>query len=467
MDRQPTRRSFLNITAGAMCTGPLAAMQRKIAPARKPNIVVILADDLGYGELSCQGNPEIPTPNIDSIARNGVRFTDGYVTAPVCCPSRAGLMTGRYQTRFGHELNAIGLQNKLPGVGLPLSETTLASTLKSAGYATGMTGKWHLGGSPQFHPQQRGFDEFFGFLHEGHFYVPPPYAGVSSHLRNPEPPYDEENPILRGTQPTQEKEYLTNAFTREAVSFIEKHKQHPFFLYVPFNAIHSPMQALEPYLNRFTRIEDLHRRIFAAMLAALDEGVGRILAKLRESGLEDNTLIFFLSDNGGPTAELTSNNKPLRGGKGQLFEGGIRIPFMVQWKGRLRPGQIRNDPVISLDIFATAAAAAGATTGRAVDGVDLMPYLAETKKAAPHETLFWRYGQNAALRKGNWKLVRQGGRNAAETKFELYDLSNDIGETVDLSAKRPEIVRELTAAWNEKNSQMKAPLWGGRVAAKK
>ncbi len=449
-----------------MCAGPLTAMQRSAA-ARKPNIVVILADDLGYGELGCQGNPEIPTPNIDSIARNGVRFTDGYVTAPVCCPSRAGLMTGRYQTRFGHELNAIGLQNKQPGVGLPLSETTLASALKSAGYATGMTGKWHLGGSPQFHPQQRGFDEFFGFLHEGHFYVPPPYAGVKGHLRNPEPPYDEENPILRGTQPTQEKEYLTNAFTREAVNFIEKHKQHPFFLYVPFNAIHSPMQALEPYLNRFTRIEDLHRRIFAAMLTSLDEGVGRILTKLRESGLEDNTLIFFLSDNGGPTEELTSNNKPLRGGKGQLFEGGIRIPFMAQWKGRLRPGQVRKDPVISMDIFATAAAAAGATTVRALDGVDLMPYLTGAKKAAPHETLFWRYGQSAALRKGNWKLVRQGVRNAPEAGFQLYDLSNDLGETVDLSAKKPEILRELTASWNEKNSQMVAPLWGGRAAAKK
>ena len=188
---------------------------------------------------------------------------------------------------------------------------------------------------------------------------------------------------------------------------------------------------------------------------------------MRESGLEDNTLIFFLSDNGGPTEELTSNNKPLRGGKGQLFEGGIRIPFMAQWKGRLRPGQVRKDPVISMDIFATAAAAAGATTVRALDGVDLMPYLTGAKKAAPHETLFWRYGQSAALRKGNWKLVRQGVRNAPEAGFQLYDLSNDLGETVDLSAKKPEILRELTASWNEKNSQMVAPLWGGRAAAKK
>ena len=447
------RRHFLT----ALCGAPLAAA----APVRKPNIVVILADDLGYGELSCQGNPEIPTPNIDSIARNGARFTNGYVTAPVCCPSRAGLMTGRYQTRFGHELNAIGAQNKLPGVGLPLSETTLAATLKSAGYATGMTGKWHLGGTAKFHPQQRGFDEFFGFLHEGHFYVPPPYAGVQSHLRNPEPPYDEDNPILRGTEPVAEKEYLTDAFTREAVNFIDRHRSHPFFLYVPYNAIHSPMQALEPYMRRFTRIEDLHRRVFAAMLAAMDDGVGRILAKLRDAGLEDNTLIFFLSDNGGPTRELTSSNEPLRGGKGQTYEGGIRIPFMVQWKDRLRAGQVRDEPVISLDIFATAAAAAGAKTGRALDGVDLLPYLTGAKKTAPHETLFWRYGQNAALRRGNWKLVRQG------PEFQLYDLSNDVGETLDLAAKRPEVLRELTAAWNEMNAQMVPPLWSGRAAAKK
>lgn len=467
MDRQPTRRDLLNTAAAAVCGMPLGAMQRAPAPARKPNIVVILADDLGYGELGCQGNPEIPTPNIDSIARNGVRFTDGYVTAPVCCPSRAGFMTGRYQTRFGHELNAIGAQNKLPGVGLPLSETTLASALKSAGYATGMAGKWHLGGTPRFHPQQRGFDEFFGFLHEGHFYVPPPYAGVESHLRNPEPPYDEENPVLRGTEPVTEKEYLTHAFTREAVNFIDRHRRHPFFLYVPYNAIHSPMQALEPYMRRFTRIEDLHRRVFAAMLASLDDGVGRILAKLRDTGLENDTLIFFLSDNGGPTQELTSSNKPLRGGKGQTFEGGIRIPFMVQWKNRLRPGQVRHEPVISLDVFATAAAAAGARTGRTLDGVDLVPYLSGAKSTAPHETLFWRYGQNAALRRGNWKLVRQGERNAPAAGFQLYDLSNDIGETVNLAAGRPEALRDLTAAWEEINGQMVPPLWSGRAAAKK
>ena len=347
------RRTFLRTILGAAGAAPLTGLQNA---GRKPNILILLADDLGYGELGCQGNPQIPTPHIDSIARNGVRFTDGYVTAPVCCPSRAGLMTGRYQTRFGHELNAIGLQNKQPDVGLPLSETTLASTLKSAGYATGIMGKWHLGGTPKFHPQQRGFDEFFGFLHEGHFYVPPETKGMETHLRNPEPRYDEENPLLRGTQVVQEKEYLTDALTREALSFLDRHKSHPFLLYVPFNAIHSPMQALAPDTDRFAKIQDYHRRVFAGMLSSLDNGIGRILGKLHDSGLDENTLIFFLSDNGGPTSELTSGNQPLRGFKGQTFEGGIRIPFLAQWKGKIKPGQVVHDPVISMDIFATAAA---------------------------------------------------------------------------------------------------------------
>ena len=440
---------------------PFAAFQEK---RRKPNIIVLLADDLGYGELGCQGNPQIATPHIDSIARNGVRFTDGYVTAPVCSPSRAGLMTGRYQTRFGHEFNAIGLQNKLPDVGLPLTETTLAATLKAVGYATGITGKWHLGGDQKFHPQRRGFDEFFGFLHEGHFYVPPDTKGIESHLRNPEPEYDEENPILRGTEPVQEKEYLTDAFAREAVSFVERHKSHPFFLYVPFNAIHSPMQALARYADRFASIRDAHRRVFAGMLSSLDDAVGRILGKVRESGLEDDTLIFFLSDNGGPTQELTSSNLPLRGGKGQTFEGGIRIPFMMQWKGRIRPAQVLHDPVISMDIFATSAAAASAKPERPIDGVDLMPYVTGAAKKPPHEMLFWRYGQHAALRRGNCKIVR----NPASPEFQLFDLSKDIGEANNLAVSNPDVTRKLEAAWNQMNAQMAPPLWRpARAGAKK
>jgi arylsulfatase B len=295
---------------------------------RKPNLLVILVDDLGYADLGCQGCKDIPTPNIDTLARNGIRFTDGYVSSPYCSPSRAGLLTGRYPQRFGHELNTPGRRQDL---GLPRTEVTLADRLKACGYATGIVGKWHLGVGGQFHPLRRGFDEFFGFAHEGHFYVGPHYQGdYTSSLRDKEPEYDKLNPILRGTERVDEKEYLTEAFTREALAFIDRHRDQPFFLYLAYNAVHSPMQALPRYMDRFPTIADKKRGVFAAMLAAVDDGVGALLNKLRHVGIEEQTLIFFLSDNGGPTAELTSSNRPLRGFKGEVLEGGIRVPFVVQ-----------------------------------------------------------------------------------------------------------------------------------------
>ncbi|MEP7365070.1 MAG: sulfatase [Acidobacteriota bacterium] len=446
-----TRRNFLGTLAAT------AAAQ----PRRQPNIVVLFADDLGYGELGFQGNPEIPTPHVDSIAANGIRFTNGYVSAPFCCPSRAGLMTGRYQTRFGHEMNAVGKTNLNPRMGLPLTERTMANHLKDAGYATGLIGKWHLGANDKFHPQRRGFDEFFGFLHEGHFYFPPPYRGGLTRLRTNEPPYDEENPLLRGTEPIVEKEYLTDALAREAVSFIDRHQSNPFFLYLAFNAIHSPMQAPVPMLKEFESIKDEQRRLFAAMLRSMDNAVGRVLAKLRELNLEEDTLIFFISDNGGPTQELTSSNLPMRGGKGQLFEGGIRIPFAVQWKGTLPAGKIDHRPVISLDVLPTALAAAGKPVPAHLDGVNLLPYLRGAGKGgqgtdsrAPHPTLFWRYGKNIALREGKWKLVRQGG-----DAFQLFDLDRDASETTDRFSQEPQVAARLRTQLDRFNGEMAAPLW--------
>jgi arylsulfatase A-like enzyme len=469
-------RILLVVTLVLLCT------QRLSAAERPPNIVILLADDLGYGETGCQGNPQIPTPNIDGIAQQGVRFTNGYVTAPFCSASRAGLITGRYQTRFGYEFNPIGARNEDPNIGLPPGQRTIADHLRGRGYATGLVGKWHLGGTANYHPQRRGFDDFFGFMHEGHYFAVPPYRGIhtflrrkvlppgssgrwissdgrlilSSHMGHNEPPYDANNPILRGSQPVQEDLFLTDAFTRESVDFIRRNAERPFFLYVAYNAVHSPLQADDERWSRFAEIKDSHRRIFAAMLAGLDDSVGTIVSELHEQGLERNTLIFFLSDNGGPTKELTSSNLPLRAGKGSLYEGGIRIPFLMSWPGTIPSGQTRSHPVVSLDIAATAYAAAG-SAAESEDGVDLLPLVTGTSTAAPHDVLFWRTGPKAALRKGDWKLVRNS--RAASAAWQLFDLSDDISEEHDLASAQPQQRAKLLQEWEQLNDEMIQPAW--------
>ena len=299
------RIATLIIVAGILIQSNRPVFSEENADLKcRPNIVVILADDLGYGELGCQGFAhDIPTPNIDSIAAAGVRFTNGYVSGPYCSPTRAAFMTGRYQTRFGHEFNPGPAQAAGETFGLPLSETTIADHLKDAGYATGWFGKSHLGYQPPFHPLKGGFEEYFGFLGAAHSYL--------------DASADRGNPILRGTTPTRDIHgYTTDAFAREAVDFIDMHKSSPWFCYLAFNAVHAPLQATPKYLSRFPNIRDEKRLPFAAMLSAMDDGVGSVLAKIRELGLEDNTLIFFFSDNGGPTRQTTSNNGPLRGFKG-------------------------------------------------------------------------------------------------------------------------------------------------------
>jgi len=436
------RRTFLKSAACSLAASPLMGQ----AAARKPNVIVIVADDLGYGELSIQGGQDIPTPNIDSLAKNGVRFTDGYVTCPVCSPTRAGLNTGRYQQRFGHEFNP-GPQNEADSTfGLPLSETTLANRMKTLGYKTGMVGKWHLGYRPELQPQKRGFDEFFGFLGGAH-------------------PYTSSQNVLRGTEPANEKEYLTDAFAREAVAFIDRQKSQPFFLYLTFNAVHNPLQAPDKYLERFKNVTDERRRIFSAMLSGLDDGVGRLLAKLRESKLEEDTLIFFVSDNGGPTTATTARNGPLRGYKGQVLEGGVRVPYMMQWKGKLPAGKVYRQPVNTLDIHPTAVAAAGGSIppDAKLDGVNLIPYLTGSGDRPPHEALYWRFGPQSAIRKGDWKLV-----NLGEGEPELYNLSRDIGEKQNLAASEPAKKKELEEAYQAWDSQLAKPLWerGGRKRAR-
>jgi len=446
------------------------------AQPRQPNIVVIVADDLGYGELSIQGNAEIPTPHIDSIAGGGVRFTNGYVTAPNCSPSRAGLLTGRYGTRFGHEFNPIGAGNVEPNAGLPLTETLFPQLLHDVGYATSLVGKWHLGGTAPYHPQRRGFDDFYGFTHEGHYFVPPPWEGVttmlrrrslpggeegrkqfgsvvySTHMGHDEPPYDADNPIVRNSQPVAEETYLTDAITREAIGRIDAYQERPFFLMVAYNAVHSPLQGADADMQRFAHIGDIHRRIFAAMLANLDDGVGEILAAIHDRGLDDDTLVIFISDNGGPTRELTSSNLPLRGGKGDVYEGGLRVPFMMKWPGKLPAGQVENRPVMSLDIAATALALAGAEPRKPLDGVNLMPYLADGAAGRPHEEFFWRQGPRIAVRVGDWKLLRNDRRNA--DAWELYNLSDDLAETNNLFGQIPERGAALREALERFNGEM-------------
>jgi arylsulfatase A-like enzyme len=458
---------------------PLAALQAEDSTKHKPNVIFIVVDDLGFGELGCYGGKEIPTPNLDKLASGGARFTSGYVTAPFCAASRAGLLTGRYQTRFGFEFNPIGAKNVAPGVGLPVEEKTIADRLRDSGYATALVGKWHLGGTAPFHPQRRGFDEFFGFLHEGHFFVPQPWNGVttwlrrkslpdggqgrwtspdgriiwSTHLGSNEPEYDTDNPLLRSSQPVDEKANLTDALTREACNFIERHKAQPFFLNLAYNAVHSPMQGGDAYMEKFAHIPDIHRRIFAAMLSHLDDSVGRVIGQLRESGIEENTLVVFLSDNGGPTKELTSSNAPLRGGKGQLWEGGIRVPFIVSWKGRI-PSMVIDSPVMSLDLTATALDVGGVDSSKGrLDGINLLPVLTDKPSQSPDRTLFWRVGNKNALRSGDWKLVRDGN------DWQLYNLANDSGETSDLASQEMARVQQMSNVWDQWNAQQIESLW--------
>ena len=438
-----------------MLLGLLAALAIPAHAERKPNILLIVADDLGWGELTSQGfTKEIPTPNIDSISANGVRFTNGYVSGPYCSPTRAGLLTGRYQQRFGHEFNPGPPTEANAAVGLSLQETTIGDRLKTAGYATGWFGKSHLGNAPEFHPQKRGFDEFYGFLGGAHGYFDPG-QGV--------------NTVLRGTEPVKETGYLTETFANEAASFIERKKDQQWFDYLPFNAVHAPLDTLKKYDERFASISDPKRRKFAALLSALDDSVGTVLTKVRDLKLEEDTLVYFISDNGGPTPSTTSGNGSLKGYKAQTSEGGIRVPFAIQWKGKIPAGKVDDRPVIQLDFLPTSLAAAGVEVDPAwkIDGVNLLPYLKGEKAEAPHEALFWRFGQQIAIRKGDWKLVKsaadsntRGGPGAASTEgAKLYNLSNDIGEKNDLAANHPEKVKELSDAWNAWNATLVDPKW--------
>ena len=432
--------------------------------ADKPNLVVILCDDMGYADVGFNGCKDIPTPNIDSIAANGVKCTSGYVAYSVCSPSRAGLLTGRYEQRFGYERNPQYRPND-PNMGLPLSEHTLATVLKPVGYTSGAIGKWHLGAYPTLRPLNRGFDFFYGHLGGGHKYFPEELTIKRSEDAKNEPE-SYHTWILRDDTPAPPTKYLTDAFSDEAVGFIKRNQDKPFFLYLAYNAPHAPLEAPAALLERFKDIPNKKRRTYAAMVNELDTGVGHVLDTLRTLGLEKNTLVFLLSDNGGPETHNASDNGPLRGQKSDVWEGGFRVPYAVQWKGTLPAGATYDNPVSSLDIFATITALAHAPIDpkHPLDGVNLIPYLTGKKSGVPHDAIYLRkYDQQRfAVRRGDYKLVIPG----PDKKPELFNLVKDIGETRNIAADHPETTGELDTLRKRWNAQLVPPRFDGLMQLK-
>ena len=428
------------------------------------NVILIVADDLGYGDLCAYGCDGGLTPNLDALASGGARFNRAYVAAPVCSPSRAALLTGRYQHRFGHEFTVGPLARaEREGLGTPTSEVLLPRLLQQNGFATSMVGKWHLGSKQEFLPQSRGFDEYFGFLHGANLYVDtidPP--GIHFIDVDPSPPRSRRRPgsdaIYRGREVVDEPEYLTDAFTREAVDFLRRQSDEPFFLYVAYNAPHTPLQVTDRYYDRFPHIEDEAKRIFAAMVNGLDEGVGRIVDTLRELKIEERTLVVFLSDNGCATYTGACSNGPYQGGKLTHFEGGTRVPFILHWPGVIDPGTVVDATVSSMDLLPTILEAVGVPVPqeRPLDGSSLLPLLRGEVERLPRDGLFWRNGINwGALDEDRWKLVHISD----EHRF-VYDLENDPGETRDLSTEQPELLARMEKLFEEWSAGMAPPLWG-------
>ena len=424
------------------CAGPPA--DPKEGASRSPNVVVVLADDLGYADVGFQGLQDFATPNIDALAAAGIRFTNGYVSHPYCSPSRAGLLTGRYQHRFGHVHNP----KFRAGEGLPLSESLLPEVLSEVGYVSALVGKWHLGDGPEYHPLQRGFDEFFGFLGGGHDYFESADRDAREYLI----------PLEANGAEIPVEGYLTDQLTDAALDFVRRNASRPFFLYLSYNAPHGPLQAPPEHLDRVDSIADTRRRTYAAMVTALDDGVGRLVEVLGDLDLTDDTLVFFLSDNGGPTPANASDNTPLRATKGTVYEGGVRVPFVVSWPGRLAEGESYDSPVSALDIFPTLVAVAGGEPPEGLDGVDLLPFLTGAESGAPHERLFWHTdaADQHAVRQAGYKLVRVLDRDA-----ELYAIDTDISEESDIgrdeSARADELMRAVEA-WRSTHPD---PAWPG------
>jgi len=474
------------------------------AGKRPPNVVFILADDMGFNDITFNGGGvaggAVPTPNIDSIGRQGVSFANGYAGNATCAPSRAAIMTGRYPTRFGFEFTPapvafekmVGteaepgaivkprffkdrLKDMPPGstaptpaavntLSVPASEITIAEVLRAQGYHTLQFGKWHLGGAKGSRPEDQGFDESLGFIPGASMYLPEHDKGVE----NSKQPWDAIDRFLwpnltyavqyNGSALFQPKGYMTDYLADEAVAAIKANRNRPFFMYFAPNAIHTPLQATKADYDALPQIKDHRLRVYAAMVRNLDRNVGKILQALKDEGLDQNTMVIFTSDNGGAGyIGLPDINKPYRGWKSTFFEGGIHAPFFIRWDGQIAPGSRFAYPVGHVDIFATAAAAAGAPLprDRVIDGVDLIPFVEGKAHGRPHQTLFWRSGQYKVVLDGDWKLQS----SEAQNKVWLYDLATDPTERHELSKAQPERTKAMLALLAAQDKQNVKPLW--------
>ena len=481
--------------AVAWQAGPAAPAGSASAPRRAPNIVLIVADDLGFNDITCYGGGiaggKVPTPNIDSIAKQGVDFRNGYSGNATCAPSRAAIMTGRYATRFGFEFTPTPKQfmkavtgmapadqwikpvyhpereaDLIPyeDMGLPTSEITLARLLQGAGYHTVHLGKWHLGDSPQFRPYNHGFTESLSHLHGASMFLPTQHPGVVNAMQD----FDPIDKFLwasepwavrfKDGEPFKPPKYMTDYLTDEAVKVVAANKNRPFFMYLAYNAPHTPLQATREDYDALSFIPDHTMRVYAAMIRSLDRNIGRVLQQLKDQGLDDNTMVIFTSDNGGAHyIGLEGINSPYRGWKATFFEGGIHVPFFMRWPGSIPAGASVTAPVSHFDIFATAAAAAGqqAPGDRIIDGVNLLPFIKGDASGRPHDVLFWRTDTYLTVRAGDWKLQVSD----MPKKDWLFNLATDPTEKINLAGQEPERVAALKTQLLAWNKTQRKPMW--------
>lgn len=418
----------------------------------KPNIILLFADDAGYADFGFHGSKIMKTPNLDKLANDGVKFTQGYVTDATCGPSRAGLITGKYQQRFGYQEinvpNYMSENSKFLGddMGLPLDQKTIADYLKNLGYKNAVFGKWHLGNADRFHPLKRGFDEFYGFRGGARSYFP---------IKDPKNVHHD-NKMERNFGVFEEPNgYLTDVLANEAISFIEKNQDRPFFVYLSFNAVHTPMDAKEEDLKQFPDLKGKRKEV-AAMTLALDRACGKVLNKLKELGLDENTIVVFSNDNGGPTDKNASLNLPLSGTKSNHLEGGLRVPYLIKWPKKFIAGKVYDYPVSTFDLLPTFYVAGGGNQEdlKDIDGINLIPFVTGLNKARPHEDLFWKKEARAVYRQNDWKLIRFADRPA-----ELYDLSKDITEQNNLAMQYPKRVRAMFKKLFDWELTQERPLW--------